>query len=147
MVQSLSIFWLCNPLHAAHQSSLSFTISWSLLNSCTLTVMLFNHLILCCPLLLLSVFPGITIFFDELALPNWRTKHYGFSFSISPSNEYSGLISFRVDWFDTLTVQETRKSLLQRHYSKVPILQLSGFFMIQLSYQYMILGKTKALTI
>ena len=109
--------------------------------------MLSKHLILCYPLLLSSIFPDIMIFFDELALPIWWTKHCSFSFSISPSNEYSGLISFSIDWFDILAVQGTLKSLLQYHSSKVPILQLSDFFVIYFSRLYMTIEKNKALTI
>ena len=110
--------------------------------------MLFNHLILCCPLLLLpSVFPSITIFSRVSALHIGWPKYWSFSFSISPSSEYSGLISFRVDWFDLLAVQGTLKSLLQHHNSKISILQHSAFFMVQLSRLYMTTRKTVALTI
>ena len=110
-------------------------------------MMPFNHLVLCCPLLLLpSVFPSIRVFSCELALHIRWPKFWGFSFSISPSNEYSGLISFRVDWFD-LTVQGTLKSLLQQHSSKASILWHSAFFIVQLSHPYMTTGKTIALTI
>ena len=105
-----------------------------------------NHLILCCPLLLLpSVFPRIRVFSSELA-PHVRWPEY-WSFSIHPSSEYPGLISFRIDWFDLLTVQGTLKSLLQHHSSKASIPQHSAFFMIQLSHSYMTIGKTIALTI
>ena len=107
-----------------------------------------NHLILCCPLLLLpSVFPSTKIFSSELALHIRWPKDWGFSFSISPSNEYSGLISFRIDWFDLLAVQETFKSFLQHHNSKASILQCSAFFMVQLSHPYMTTGKIVALSI
>ena len=103
-----------------------------------------NHLILCCPLLLLPlIFPSIRVFSSESAL-GIRWPNY-WSFSISPSDEYSGLISFRIDWFD-LAVQGTLKSLLQHHSSKASVLQCSGFFMIQLSHPYMATGKTIALT-
>ena len=105
-----------------------------------------NHLILCQPLLLLpSIFPSIRVFSSESALHIWWPKYWSFSFSISPSNEYSGLISFRMDWFDLLVVQGTLKSLLQHHSSKASILWHSAFFMVQLSHPYMT-GKTVALT-
>ena len=111
-------------------------------------VMPSNHLILCRPLLLLpSVFPSIRIFSNELSLYIRWPKYWSFSFSTSPSNEYSGLISFRIDWFDLLAVQGTLKSLLQHHCSKASILQHSAFFMVQLSYPYVTTGKTIALTI
>ena len=111
------------------------------------SVMLSNHFILCCPLLLLpSIFPSITVFSNEPVLHiRWR-RFWSFSFSISPSNEYSGLISFRMDWLDVLAVQGTLKSLLQHHSSNASILQLSAFFIVQLSYPYMTTGKTIALT-
>ena len=112
------------------------------------SVMPSNHLILCCPFLLLpSVFPSIKVFSSELA-PHIRwPKYWSFSFSISPSNEYSGLISFRVDWFDLFTVQGTLKSLLQHHCLKALILWLSAFFTVQLSHSYMTIGKIIHLTI
>ena len=105
-----------------------------------------KYLILYCPLLLLpSIFPSIRIFSNESVLHiRWPT-YWSFSFSISPSNEYSGLVSFRIDWFDLLAVQGTLKSLLQHHSSKASILQCSAFFTVQLSHQYMTTGKTKAL--
>ena len=111
-------------------------------------VMLSNHLILCCPLLLLpSIFPRSRVFPKELALCiNW-SKFQRFNLSISPSNEYSGLVSFRIDWFDLHAVQGTLKSLLQHHSSKASILQCLAFFMDQLSYHHMTTGKTIALTI
>ena len=103
--------------------------------------------ILCHPLLLLpSIFPSIRVFSDESVLCIRWPKYWSFSFSISPSNEYSGLISFRIDWLDLLAVQGTLKSLLQYHSSKASILQHSAFFMVQLSHPYMITGKTTALT-
>ena len=112
------------------------------------SVMPSKHLILCCPLLLLPpVFPSIRVFSNESALRIRWPKYWSFSFSISPSNEYSGLIFFRIDWFDLLAVQGTLKSLLQHHNSKASILWHSAFFMIQLSHLYMIIGKTIALTI
>ena len=106
-----------------------------------------NHLILCCPLLLpLSIFLSIRVFSNESVLHIRWPKYWSFSFNISPSNEYSGLISFRVDWLDLLAVQGTLKSLPQYHSSKASILQHSAFFIVQLSHPYMITGKTIALT-
>ena len=130
------------------QASLSITNSWSLLKLMPIElVMPSNHLILCRPLLLLpSIFPSIRVFSNESA-PHIRWPTYwSFSFSISPSNEYSGLTSFRMDWLDLLAVQGTLKSLLQYHSSKASILQCSAFFIVQLSYPYMTTGKTIALT-
>ena len=131
---------------AANQASLSFIISWSLLKIMPIkSVMLSNHLILCRPfLLLLSTFPSIRVFSSESALHLRWPKYW--SFSIRPSNEYSGLISFRIDWFNTLAVQGTLKSLLQHHSSKASILWCSAFFLVQLSYPYMNNGKNIALT-
>ena len=107
-----------------------------------------SHLILCHPLLILpSVFPSIRVFSNELAFCTRWPKYWSFSFSISPFNECSELISFRIDWFDFLAVQETLKSLLQHHSLKASILQCSAFFMVQLSHPYMTTGKTTALTI
>ena len=101
-----------------------------------------NHLILCSPLLILpSVFPSVRVFSNELPLCIRWPNYWNFSFSISPSNEYSGLISFRIDWFDLLAVQETRKSLLQHHSSKASILRCSDLFMVRLSHPYMTTGK------
>jgi len=112
------------------------------------SVMPSNHLILCCPLLLLpSTFPSIRIYSNELALCIRWPKYWSVSFSINPSNEYSGLISFRIDCFDLLAVQGTLKSLFQHHSSKASILQCSAFFMVQLLHLYMTTGKTIALTI
>ena len=106
-----------------------------------------NHLILCHPLLLLpSVFPSIRVFSNESALPIWWPKYWSFSFNISPSSEYLGLISFRMDWLDLLAVQGTLKSLLQHHSSKASILRHSAFFIVQLAHPYMTTGKTIALT-
>ena len=105
-----------------------------------------NHLILCRPLLLPSIFPSIRVFSNESALHIRWPKYWSFSFSISPSNEYSGLISFTMDWLDLLAVQGTLKSLLQHHSSKASILRCSAFFIIQLSYPYVTTGKTIALT-
>ena len=111
------------------------------------SVMPSNNPVLCHPLLLLpSIFPSIRIFFNESALHIRWPKCWSFSFSISPSNEYSGLISFRMDWLDLLAVQGTLKSLLQHHTSEASILQHSAFFMVQLSHSYMNTGKTIALT-
>ena len=134
---------------AALQASLSFTISQSLLKLMSIeSVMPSNHLILCHPLLLLpSMFPSIRVFSNESALHIRWPKYWSFSFSISPSDEYSGLISFRMDWLDLLAVQGTLKSLLQHHGSKASILQRSAFFIVQLSHPYMTDGKTLALTI
>ena len=107
-----------------------------------------NHLILCCPLLLLpSIFPSIRVFFSESALHIRWPKYWSFSFSISPSSDYSGFISFRMDWVDLLAVQGTLKSLLQHHSVKASILQCLAFFMVQLSHPYMTTGKIIALTI
>ena len=112
------------------------------------SVMLSEHLILCCPLLLLpSVFPGIRVFSSELALNIRWPKYWSFNFSISPSNEYSGLISIRIDWFDLLAVPGTCKSLLQHHSLKASILWHSAYLMIQLLHPYMTAGKIVALTI
>ena len=124
------------PWTARHQDSLSITISWSLLKLMFIeSVMPSNHLILCHPLLLLpSLFPSIKIFSNELALRIRWPMGWSFSLSISPSNEYSRLISFRIDWFDLLVVQGTLKSLLQHHSSKASILRHSTFFMAQLSH-------------
>ena len=105
-----------------------------------------NHLILCCPLLLPSIFPSIRVFSNESLLRIRWPKYWSFSFSNSSSNEYSGLISFRIDWFDLLTVQGTLKSLLQHHSSKATILRGSVFLMVQSSHPYMTTGKTTALT-
>ena len=105
-----------------------------------------NHLILCYPLLLPSVFPSIRVFSSELALHTRWPKYWSFSFGISPPNEYSGLISFRIDWLDLLAVQGTLKSLLQHHSSKASVLWPSAFLMVQLSHPYMTTGKTIALT-
>ena len=133
VVQSPSrVQLLTPPWTAACQASLSFTFSQSLLNLLSIeSVMLSNHLILCCPLLLLpSIFSSIRVFSNELALPIRWPKYWSFSFS--PSNEYSGLSSFRIDWFGLFAVQGTLKSLLQHHGSKASILWCSAFFMVQL---------------
>ena len=133
-VQSLSCVRLfVTPWTAAHQVSLSFTISWSLLKLTSIESMMpSNHLVLCHPLLLLlSIFPSIRVFYSELALQIRWPKYWGFSFSISPSSGYSGWISFKIDWLDLHAVQVTLKSLLQHHNSKASILQHSAFFMVQ----------------
>ena len=136
------------PWTAACQAPLSSTISQSLLKFVSIeSVMLSNHLILCHPLLLLpSIFPSIRVFSYELALRIGWPKYWSFSFSISPSSEYSELTSLKADWFDLLTVQGTFKSLLQHHSSKTSILWCSAFFIVQLSRPYMTTGKTIALT-
>ena len=137
--QSLSHFQLSvTPWTAASQASLSITNSQSLLKLMSIElVMPCNHLILCHPLLLPSVFPSIRVFYNESGVCiGWR-KYRCFSFHISPSNEYSGLISFRMNWLDLLAVQGTLKSLLQHHSSKASILQRSAFFVVQLSHLHM----------
>ena len=136
------------PWTAAWQTSLAFTVSQSLLRLMSVeSVMPSNHLIVCHPLfLLLSIFPSIRVFFYESVLCIRWPKYWSFNFSIRPSNEYSGLISFRMDWLDLLAVEGTLKSLLQHHTSKASILQCSAFFTVQLSHPYMTTGKTIALT-
>ena len=136
------------PWTAEGQASLSSTNSWSLLKLMSIkSVMPSNHLILCCPLLFLpSIFPSIRVFSKESILHIRWPKYCSFSFSISPSSEYSGLISFRMDWLDLLAVQGTIKSLLQHHSSKASILWHSAFFIVQLSRPYMTTGKTIPLT-
>ena len=135
------------PRTAARQASLSITNSWSLLKPMSIeSVMPSNHLILCHPLLLPpSIFPSIRVFSNESALIRWP-KYWSFSFNISPSNEQSGLISFRMDWLDLLAVQGTLKSLLQHHNSKTSIIRCSVFFIVQLSDPYLTTRKTIALT-
>ena len=132
----------------AHKASLSFTISQRLLKFMfTESVMPSNHLILCHPLLLLpSIFPSIRVFSNESVLHIRRPKYWSSSFSTSPSNDYSGLISFRMDWLDLLAVQGTLKTLLQHHNSKASVLWCSAFFMGQLTRLYVTTGKTIALT-
>ena len=133
-----SCLTLCDSMEAACQASLSFTVSQSLLKLTSVeSVMPSNHLILCLPLLLLpSIFPSIGVFSNKLALHIRWPKDWSFSFSISPDNEYSGLISFRIDWFDLLAVQGTLEHLLQHHSLKVSSLQHSAFFRIQLSHPW-----------
>ena len=141
--------WLfTTPWTAECQASLSLTNSQRLLKLMSVEeVMPSNHLILCCPLLLLpSIFPSIRVFSNESVLRIRWPKYWSFSFSISPSNEYSGLISFRMDWLDVLAVQGTLKSLLQHHSSKASILWCSAFFIVQLSHPYMTTRKTLPLT-
>ena len=146
--QSLSHVWLCDFMDC---SMLGFPIHhqlWSMLKLMSIeSVMLSNHLIFCHPLLLLpSVFPSLRIFSNHSVLRIRWPKCWSFSFSISLSNEYSGVVSFRIDWFDLLVVQGTVKSLLQHHSSKTYILQLSAFFKVQLSHPYMTTGKAIALS-
>ena len=140
---------LYDPMMAAGQASLSLTISWSLLKLISIeSVMPSNHLILCHHLLLLpSIFPSFRVLSSESVLRIRWSKYWSFSFSISSSNEYSRLVSFRINWFDLLAHQGTLKSLLQHHNSKASILWHSVFFMVQLSHLYMTTGKTIALTI
>ena len=148
-VQWLSLFWLIEtPWTAAYQTSLSFIISWNLVTLMfTESVMLSIYLILYLWLLLLpSIFPRIRVFSKELALHIRWPKYWSFSFSISPSNEYSGLILFRINLFDILAVQGTLKNLLQHNSSKASILQHSAFFTVLFSHPYMTTGKTIALT-
>ena len=147
-VQSLShVRLFATPWTAACQASLSITNSRSLLKLMFIeSVMPSNHLILCRLLLLPSIFPIIRVFSNELAFHIRWPKYWSFSFSISPSSEYVGLISFWMDWLDLLAVQGTLKSLLQHHSPKASILRCSAFFMVQLSHPYMTTGKTIALT-
>ena len=146
VVQSPRRVSLRHPMTAACQACLSFIISRSLLKLVSIeSVMPSNHLVLCRPLLLLpSIFPSTRVFSSESSL-HIRWPKYYFSFSISPANEYLGLISFRIDWFDLLAVQGTLKSLLQHHSSKASV-QCSAFLMVQLSHPYMTTGKTSSLT-
>ena len=147
-VQSLSCVWLfAIPCTATCQASLSITNSWSPPKSMSIeSVIPSNHLILSHPLLLLpSICPSIRVFSNESAPHIWWPKYWSFSFSIRPSNEYPGLISFRMDWLDLLAVQGTL-SLLQHHSLKASILRCSTFFIVQLSHPYMTTGKTLALT-
>ena len=148
-VQSLShVRLFATPWITARQASLSITNSQSLLKHMSIKlVMPSNHLTLCHPLLLLPPIPrSIRVFSNESTLCMRWPKYWSFSFSISSSNEHPGLISFRMDWLDLLSVQETLKSLLQHHSSKASIFQCSAFFMVQLSHPYMTTGETTALT-
>ena len=146
MLSHLQLF--ATPWTAAHQASLSITNSWSLLKLMSIeSVMPSNHLILYHPLLLPPpIPPSIRVFSNESALCIRCPKYRTFSFSISPFNEYSGVISLRMDWLDILAVQGTLKSLLQHHSSKASILQCLAFFIVQLSHPYMTTGKTITLT-
>ena len=149
-VQSVSHVQLfVTPWIAACQASLSITNSRSLLKLIsTELVMPSTYLMLCHPVLLLhSIFPSIRVFSNELALDIMWPKYWSFSFNISPSNEYSGLISFRMDWLDLLVVQGTLKSFLQHHSLNASVLWCSAFFIVQLSHLYMTIGKIIALTI
>ena len=143
LLSTVQVF--ATPCTAACQASLSITSSQSLLKLMSIeSVMPSNHLILCHPLLLWpSIFPSNRVFSNESVLPIRWPKYQRFRFSISPSNEHPGLISFRMNWLDLLVVQETLKSLLQHHSSKVSILRRSAFFIVQLSHLYMTTGKTK----
>ena len=153
-IQISSVQWLSRvqlfvtPWTTAHQDSLSITNSQSLLTLISIqSVTPSNHLIFCHSLLLLpSIFPSIRVFSNESALHIRWPKDWSFSFNISPFNEHSGLISFRMDCLDLLAVQETLKSLLQQHISKASILRCSSFIIVQLSYPYMTTRKTIALT-
>ena len=148
-VQSLNCVWLfVIPWIAAHQASLSITNSQSLPKLMSIKSMMpSSHLILCHPLLLLPpILPNIRVFSNESALRMMWPKYWSFSFSISPSNEHPGLISFRMDWLDLLAFQGTLKSLLQHHSSKASVLWHSAFFIVQHSHPYMTTGKTIALT-
>ena len=148
-VQSLSCVRLfVTPWTAAHQAFLSITNSQSLVKLMSIElVMLSNHFIFCCPLLLPpSIFPRIKVLSNESVLRIRWPKYWSFSFNISPSNQYSGLIFFRMHWLDLLAVQKTIKSLFQHHSSEASIFQCSAFFIVQLSQPYMTTGKTVALT-
>ena len=138
-VQSLIHVWLyVTPWTTACQASQSITNSWSLLKLMSKSVMASNHIFLCHPLLLPpSIFPSIRVFSNESVLRIRWPKDWSFNFSISPSNEYSGLISFSMDWLDLVAVQGTLKSLLQHHGSKASILRRSAFLIVQLSHPYM----------
>ena len=147
-VQSLSHVWLfATPWIAARQASLSITNSRSSLKLMSIeSVMPSSHLILCCPIFLLpTIPPSIRVFSNESTLHMRSPKYWSFSFSIIPSKEIPGLISFRMDWLDLLAVHGTLKSLLQHHSSKASILRRSAFFTVQLSHPYMTTGKTIAL--
>ena len=148
-VQSLSCVWVSAiSWTAVHQASLSITNSWSLLKLVSIeSVMPSSHLILCCPHLLQPlIFPSIRVFSNESVLHIRWPKYWSFNFNISPSNEYSGLISFRMDWLDLPEIQGTLKSLLQHHSSKASVLLHWAFFIVQLSHPHMTTGKTLTLT-
>ena len=148
VVWSLShVRLLLTPRTAAHQASLYFPISRNLIKLMSIeSVMPSNHFVLCCLLLLPSIFPSIRVFSNESGLRIRWPKYWTFSFNISPSNGHPWLISFRMDWLDLLAVQGTLKSLLQHHSSKASLLRYSAFFMIQFSHPYMTTGQTIALT-
>ena len=148
-VQSLSHVRLCNPTDCSMQGFPVLHYLPELTQTMSIeSLMPSNHSILCCPLLFMpSIFPSIKVFSSEWALCIRWPKYWSFSFSISPSNEYSELISFRINWFDFLAVQGTLKSLLQHHSLKASVLRCSAFLMIQLSHLYMTTGKTVTLTI
>ena len=147
LVDSRSWWWTERPGMLQSTGLQKVGHNWATELNWTEWVMLSNHFILCCPLLLLPlVFPTIRIFSSESALHIGWPKNWSFSFSINPSNEYSGMISFRIAWFDLLVVQGTLKSLLQHHCLKASILEHSAFFMVQLSYLYMTNGKTSIQT-
>ena len=147
MLLLLSPVWhFVTPWTAAHQGSLSFTVSQSLLKLLSIESMIVNHFIFCHPVFLPSIFPSIRVFSGESVLNIRWPKYWSFSFSISPSKEHPGLISFRMFWLDLLAVQGTCKSLFQHHSSTAPILRCSAFFIVQLSHPYMTTGKTIALT-
>ena len=141
-LSSVQLFF--TPWTVARQASLSITNSRSLLKLMSIrSVMQSSHLILCCHLLFLpSIFPSIRVFSNESVFHIRWPEYWSFSSSISPSNEYSGLISFRIDWLDLLAVQGTLKSLLQHHSSKASILRCSAFFIVQLSHPYMTISKS-----
>ena len=143
-----SCLTLCDPWTAVHQASLSIANSQSLLKLMSIDLVIpSNHLILCHPLLLPpSIFASFRVFSNESVLCVRWPKYWSFSFSISPPNKYSGLISFSMDWLDLLAVQSTLKSLLQHHSSKASIFQCSAFFIVQFSHPYMTTGKTIAFT-
>ena len=143
-----SCLTLCDPINCSTPGFPVLHMSWSFLKLMSIeSVMPSNHLILCCTLLLLpSIFPSIRVFPNDSVLHIQWPKYWSFSFSINPANECSGLISFRIDWFDLLAVQGTLKRLLQQHNSKVSIFQHLAFFKVQLWYPYKITGKTTALT-
>ena len=148
LTQGSNLCLFVTPWTAARQASLSITNSQSPLKLMSIeSVMPFDHLMLCRPLLLLpSIFPSIRVFSNELVLRIRWPKYWSFSFNISPSNEHSGLISFRMYWLDLLVVRGTRKSLLQHHSSKASFFWCLAFFIVQLSHPYMTTGKTVALT-
>ena len=146
MLSHVQLF--ATPWTAASQASLFCIISWGLLKLMSIELMILSNCLILCHLLLVlpSIFPSIRVFSNESALHIRWPKYWSFGFSISPSNEYSGLISFKIDWFDILSVQGTLKSLLQHHSSKGSILRCSAFFIVQISHPYITTGKTIPLT-